>query len=756
MVKPTLTDAWSFDRDALLRLRDDQLIARVYAYLINQVLGVLVPTTGQQMLSDILQGCVENHPILKMCQIKEDGILSITLLLEDMIEHQGEEGIQKTLLAFSDLISKYIDRYTAIASTQITNQILSNAYQKIRDTLMDVDVPLCILESMPQGYLEQEKLSLLSKQDLEIKVKERTSELDAALKKADQAINELEKSRASFYNIVEKSTDGIIVVDLQGKVKFINQTAASYLGRNSSELKGNSIDIPLDQDKTPELNIILPDKSRGIAELRIVETAWQDKRAYLALLRDITKRKQAEQALLDSEQELLGIFNGVSDGIAIIDNTGRLTRINKRIIDVGGYPEKAVIGKRFKFLRMFPQRSIATMVANFAKLLAGKPIPTFEVEVSTKAGKKLDVEMRGSVLRKGGKVAGMIGVMRDITDRKRAEIALIESEEEFRAIFDGVVDGIALLDLTGKIVRINKRILDVSGYSEQEIIGSRFQILKMFTPGSLAKMGSLFPKIISGQEISPIEITGHAKSGRKYVLELWSSLFKKSGKTIGILAVMRDITNRIEAEEKLKESLSEKEMLLREIHHRVKNNLQIVTSLLSLQSKSVEDENTKDILHEIQGRIYSMATIHEVLYQTEDLAKIEFDDYIQKLTKHLFKSYAINPDKIGLKLELENISLSIDSTICCGMIINELVSNSLKYAFPANQQGVIKISAKTTPGDKKVLIVSDNGIGLPSQVCLQELDTLGLKLVRILAEQINAELEYDRTDGTKVTISFEE
>ena len=126
MVKPTLTDAWSFDRDALLRLRDDQLIARVYAYLINQVLGVLVPTTGQQMLSDILQGCVENHPILKMCQIKEDGILSITLLLEDMIEHQGEEGIQKTLLAFSDLISKYIDRYTAIASTQITNQILSN------------------------------------------------------------------------------------------------------------------------------------------------------------------------------------------------------------------------------------------------------------------------------------------------------------------------------------------------------------------------------------------------------------------------------------------------------------------------------------------------------------------------------------------------------------------------------------------------------------------------------------------------------
>ena len=210
------------------------------------------------------------------------------------------------------------------------------------------------------------------------------------------------------------------------------------------------------------------------------------------------------------------------------------------------------------------------------------------------------------------------------------------------------------------------------------------------------------------------------------------------------------------AEEQIKASLREKEILLSEVHHRVKNNMQIIISLLRLQAGKIEDKKSADMLKEAENRIRSMALIHEKIYQTADFANIEFGAYAKSLSKDLFKSYGINTGKVQLKIEIENIALGLDNAIPCGLIINELLSNSLKYAFPKDRGGEIKISFKPLNDHEVELMVSDDGIGIPAEIDIGETESLGLQLVNILAEnQLDGTLELDRVGGTAFKIRFE-
>jgi len=214
-----------------------------------------------------------------------------------------------------------------------------------------------------------------------------------------------------------------------------------------------------------------------------------------------------------------------------------------------------------------------------------------------------------------------------------------------------------------------------------------------------------------------------------------------------------EIIERKKAEEKINASLHEKMILLREIHHRVKNNLQVISSLLNLQSGYIQDKKSLEIFRESQNRIKSMALIHEKLYQSKDLNKIEFGEYIKSLTRDLLDSYNINPERISLKMELHDIYLEIDKAILCGLIINELVSNSLKHAFPDEQSGEIFISLGIE-GDKHVLIFRDNGIGFPDKVDFKKSISLGLQLVTTLTNQLGGDISLDTNGYTKFKILF--
>jgi len=195
-------------------------------------------------------------------------------------------------------------------------------------------------------------------------------------------------------------------------------------------------------------------------------------------------------------------------------------------------------------------------------------------------------------------------------------------------------------------------------------------------------------------------------------------------------------------------------VLLKEVHHRVKNNLQIISSLLCLQSEYINDKKTVEVFLETNNRVMSIATIHELLYQSDDIASIELDKYIHNLVDELFNSYEALSNDISLDINVEKISLDLDKAIPCGLIINEITSNCLKHAFPAGKKGEIVISVHSGKKRNIELIVSDNGIGLPKDIDIQNPKTLGLELISTLTEQLGGKLEVDIKSGTKFKLTF--
>ncbi len=228
----------------------------------------------------------------------------------------------------------------------------------------------------------------------------------------------------------------------------------------------------------------------------------------------------------------------------------------------------------------------------------------------------------------------------------------------------------------------------------------------------------------------------------------------KDGKYM-IHTALNDITERKRAEEKIQAALKEKEILLREVHHRVKNNMQIISSLLRLQSKYIKDKEYRVLFEESQNTIRSMSLIHEKLYNSEDMSRVDFKEYIGDLVNSLFHSYGVNTSLITVKINIENVSLGIDFAIPCGLIINELITNSLKYAFPDGRKGEIKIAFSKINENIFELFMGDNGVGISKEIDIGNTESLGLRLVTMLVnDQLEGEIYLKRNNGTKFRIVF--
>lgn len=306
-------------------------------------------------------------------------------------------------------------------------------------------------------------------------------------------------------------------------------------------------------------------------------------------------------------------------------------------------------------------------------------------------------------------------------------------------LIENMRDSVVVLDTGGRIVDVNPSAQQL--ISSEELIGA--PIDDVWPEWSQIGPGE---DIETGKEI----VMDHIK--RIYDVSV-SPLTDWRGHTVGRIVVLRDVTDR-KRSERIKKSLREKEILLREIHHRVKNNIQIISSLLNLQTHYIKDKSYVDMLRESQHRIRSMGLIHEKLYQSENLAEIHFTEYVKTLVYSLFRSYGVNTGRIAVKTDIEDISLDIDTAIPCGLIINELVSNSLKYAFPGERTGEITIQLHSRNGHIE-LVVADNGTGIPEHIDFRTTSSLGLHLVTILVEeQLKGEISLDRNKGTAFHITF--
>jgi PAS domain S-box-containing protein len=326
--------------------------------------------------------------------------------------------------------------------------------------------------------------------------------------------------------------------------------------------------------------------------------------------------------------------------------------------------------------------------------------------------------------------------------------------EQSEAIFNSINDGIVQLDMKGRILKINKRITEFGGWKEKEIVGKNIRHLSMFPPKDLRKMYSYFIKTISGQRAPLQEVEVFTKSGERKTVEIHGSLLKKNEKSVGVVTVIRDITDRKRAEEQIKKALKEKEILVREIHHRVKNNMQLMLSLLRLQSRKLKNEEAVEILDEWRNRIRTIALIHEKLYRSEDVAIVNFRDFVQALVFSLFHTFEIKDSDIRLNVKIENVFLDLNTAIPLGLIVNEIISNAIKHAFPGKRKGQICLVMHSENKNQNILIISDNGVGIQGDTNFKSPQTLGFQLVKDLIEQIRGRIEFVGRDGTTFKIIF--
>ncbi|HYW22376.1 MAG TPA: PAS domain-containing protein [Nodularia sp. (in: cyanobacteria)] len=346
----------------------------------------------------------------------------------------------------------------------------------------------------------------------------------------------------------------------------------------------------------------------------------------------------------------------------------------------------------------------------------------------------------------------MLGVVIDISDRKRAEHIL-----ELQAVITrNMAEGICLIQAkNGVIVYTNPKFDQMFGYESDELTGQHISILNYEDEQTTAK--AVYEEIVAyinqhGQ--ATYEVHNVKKDGTPFWCRTTASIFEHPDYGKVFVEIQQNITEQKQADEKIKASLKEKEVLLQEIHHRVKNNLGIVSGLLQMQCRRTEDAQAIAILRDSHNRIASIALVHEKLYGSEKLGDIDFAQYIPDLITHLFDSYNVSSNRIQLNIQVNHASLDIETAIPCGLIINELVSNALKYAFPEHRSGEIQIKFYQESGQNLILILRDNGVGLPTDFDSKKSKTLGLTLVNGLVKQIRGKLDINSVQGTDFKITF--
>lgn len=335
-------------------------------------------------------------------------------------------------------------------------------------------------------------------------------------------------------------------------------------------------------------------------------------------------------------------------------------------------------------------------------------------------------------------------------------VELLKSVALLAQILDVADDAVITINEGGKILAFNKGAERMFRYSAGEIIG---QDLSVLLPSRYRGVhsGHIADFVRSSSVSRPMAqrtaIYGVRRDGREFPAQASISKVESEGQVI-LTAFLRDITESVDTEKQLRDTLQEKEVLLGEIHHRVRNNLQVISSLLNLQARSTDDRYVRQAFDESQRRVQSMALIHQQLYEANSFTRIDLADYVRRLANHLFRAFGATTEGVTLDLDIESVSLAVDRAAPCGLIMNELVSNSLKYAFAGNRPGRIYVRAQRQPDQSILLTIGDDGPGLPSEIGLWSTKTLGLRLVRTLVRQIDGELEVAGPPGAEFRIRF--
>ena len=716
----------------------------------------------------------------------------------------------------------------------------------------------------------------------------------------------LEQERFQLLSILENSLNEIYVFDSSTlKFEYANHGALQNIGYTLEEMKNlTPVDIQPEYNNETFRQAIEPlinaqqeklvletihkrkDGTNYPVEIHLQLHKLENKSVFFAIINDITERKKTENALKEREAFLNNLLTTMPIPVFYKDTNGNYIDANTAFTSLFGYSKEQLIGK--SIFDLYPKELAEVYFAKDKELFENPgDIQIYESRLLSANGEHHDVVFHKAVFRNDkGEISGLIGAALDITERKRAEEALRQSEERYRTTLYSIGDGVIATNNRGFINQMNPIAESLTGWSEQEArnkpLEEIFTIVNETTRSSvenpvhkvlkegkivglanhtllISKDGTEIPIADSGapirnengdidgvvlvfrdqlkeraaqkileeseaqlkqsQRVARIgyyifDITADTWSSSEMLDELfgidknykrntegWLNLIHpdhreemtayltnhilqekkefnkeykilrkrdnavfwvyglgsleldKNGSPVKMFGTIQDVTERIEAQNTIKNSLKEKEILLKEIHHRVKNNFQRIISLIALQTELINDQKVLDIFEDLQNRLRTMSLIHELMYGTGDFVGVDVKDYITRLTNYLVKTYS-SSGNVKLNLDLESHSLDLETIIPCGLIANEIVTNSLKYAFPNDAEGTVNISFKKKNGDF-CLEFFDNGIGIKNKIDFENINSLGMRLIDLLTKQLRGTLEVIQPDnGLQFIIKF--
>lgn len=317
-------------------------------------------------------------------------------------------------------------------------------------------------------------------------------------------------------------------------------------------------------------------------------------------------------------------------------------------------------------------------------------------------------------------------------------------------------DAVISVDEDGKIELFNHGAELTFGYDAGEVIGRNIEVL--LPPRFRADHRKHLARFASSDQSARMmgergRVTGRRSDGSEFPAEASISKARLDDRLL-LTMILRDVTGRIEAEERVRASLAEKEVLLEEIHHRVKNNLQVVSSLLNLQARNAASADVRKVFQESRHRVQSMALVHEQLYRSKNLASVAFNEYVTQLADALFRAYRVDAERVEMEVRVEEVMVPLEAAAPCGLILNELISNAFKHAFPDDRSGKVEIVVRERADGSVRMSVADDGVGVPEGVGFWNTPSLGWKLVRTLVRQIDGEVELKGPPGARVTVRF--
>ena len=716
------------------------------------IIGSWVDITDRKKTEQALRESEEKYRIL--VERANDGIVIVqdrvlkyaNQQLTEIVGYSVDETIDSpfTDYIYEDQLSKVVDFYERRMAGENVSPIYESALRNKTGQRIDVEFNAGLVP------YEGRPADLVIIRDI------------TERKQVERALRESEEKARALLNT---SSAIVALIKTDGTVLDANETMFERFGKRYEDFIGSCIWDSLSSEvaerrKAAVDQVVQSGKLRNFEDERegvwyhtIVEPIFNEEgnvTKLIILAHDITDRKTAEIALQESEEKFRGLAEQ-SPNMIFINRRGKIVYVNKRCEEIMGYRKEEFYSPEFDFLNLIAPEFKSLVTENYDRHMRGTSTLRYEYAILNNEGKRREAIISTKLIQYEEDTA-ILGVVTDITERKQVEAALRESEQQYRSTINSMGDPIHVIDSEFRFVLFNKAFVQWNEKLglETEVLGrTLFEVFPFLMDSVRKEYQQVFE---TGQILITEERTNI--QDQEFVTETRKIPVFEGRKVTRIVTVVRDITERKRAEEQIRASLREKEALLKEMHHRVKNNLQVVSGLLLLQSRDIKDKHAVEMLNQCQIRIKTLAMIHEKLYQTEDVARINFTEYVRALAAELIQSYGIQPDDIELKIHMDDILLGLDTAIPCGLIINELLSNSLKHAFPEGEKGVIQIDFHKQKDKKLTLVVRDDGIGFPKDVDSRNTTTLGLQLVNTLTDQLGGTIELDRSGGTAFTITF--